>query len=362
MYRETIRYTTQLGWLYWNGQHWEQSKNVVRQLVVDTLRQRKAIAMMAGNEQVAKRCGADANNINNTMALLEDHVTAQIGDFDQEDDFLPVLNGIIDLRTCKLLSHNPSHKFTYTASVEYDPEADYSEWESFLRSSVGGGDETVKFLQMYCGYMLTGHTREEKLLYINGPTRSGKGTFTETFQSLLPDPIAQEKTINTFTAKKDEDTNNFDLASLRPARMVFASESARYQSFNAAKVKVMTGGNQLTAAFKGKDSFRFKPKFKICITSNFEVNADVDDDAIWGRLVVIEFPNSHLNNEDMHLKERFQTVKAKQGVLRWAAEGAAKWYKQGRLAIPESIKKNAQEQRIILDTVSQWIDDWCHCG
>ena len=42
------------------------------------------------------------------MALLEDHVTAQIGDFDQEDDFLPVLNGIIDLRTCKLLSHNPS--------------------------------------------------------------------------------------------------------------------------------------------------------------------------------------------------------------------------------------------------------------
>ncbi|BCL82176.1 phage/plasmid primase P4 [Ktedonobacteria bacterium brp13] len=353
LYGDFIRYTDQQSWIIWNGKYWETNRHAVKHLVIDTLRKRKTVAALANDDRLLKKCSADASNINAVMSLLESYVATEITEFDKEIDFLPVPNGLINLQTGELLPHNPDKGFTFVANVEYDPNADYREWEQFLLSSVGG----VKILKMWCGYMLTGHTREEKMLYIYGPTRSGKGTFTETLHSLLPDPIAQEKSINTFVAKNDENTNNFDLASLKPALMVFASESARYQSLNAAKVKVMTGGNQLVAAYKGKDEFRFKPKFKICLTSNFEVDADVDDDAIWGRLIAVEFPNSHLDKEDISLKERLRTYEAKQGVLRWAVEGAIEWYKQGRLIVPECLKKNVQERRKELDTISQWIED-----
>lgn len=357
LYGNCIRYTDQQGWFFWNGKCWKSDRHEVKRLVIDTLRKRKSVATLADEDRLLKRCNADNSNINAIMVLLESYVTAEITDFDQEDDFLPAPNGIIDLRTGTLLPHNPDKKFTYTANVAYDLNADYSEWENFLLTNVEGGEETVKALQMFAGYMLTGHTREEKMLYLYGVPRAGKGTFTETLQSLLPDPIAQEKGMNSFTARRDEDTDNFDLASTRSARMVFASEPQRYHALNAAKIKAITGGNQISAAYKGKDSFRYKPKFKICLSSNFEVNADVDDDAIWARLIVFVFPNSYVGREDTTFKKRLQTDEAKQGVLKWAVEGAAKWYKAGKLAIPESIKKTAQEQRSKLDTVAMWIDE-----
>ncbi len=83
--------------------------------------------------------------------------------------------------------------FTFNTAVAYDHTADYSAWVKFLKGSVGGGDEVLGALQMFAGYMLTGRTQEEKLLYINGPSRAGKGVFSETLHSLLPEPIAQAR-------------------------------------------------------------------------------------------------------------------------------------------------------------------------
>lgn len=91
--------------------------------------------------------------------------------------------------------------------------------------------------------------------------------------------------------------------------------------------------------------------------SNFEVNADVDDDAVWARLIIYHFPNSHQDTEDLGLKTRFQTDKAKQGILKWAVDGAVEWYKLGRLYVPECVKKNIQEHKDLLDTVAMWVED-----
>ena len=43
----------------------------------------------------------------------------------------------------------------------------------------------LNYLQMAVGYSITGHTVEEKLFYLYGPTRSGKGTFMETLLALM---------------------------------------------------------------------------------------------------------------------------------------------------------------------------------
>lgn len=257
LYSKEIYYTKEVGWLHWNGRYWENDDTTVKRLVVETLRRRKAVAVKAQNDVLKSKSNADNPNISNIMALLQTLVAEKISNFDQEKDFLPVLNGIIDLRTGELLPHDPAKKFTCASDVFYDPTATCDEWNTFLHTSVEGGEEGVKSLQMWTGYSLTGHNNEEKMAYIWGPTRSGKGTYNETVKSLLPYPFSQEKDMNTFTAKRDEDTNNFDMASLRNCRMVQAAESQRYHSLNAATLKKMTGGNTISAAFKGKDLFQF---------------------------------------------------------------------------------------------------------
>lgn len=94
------------------------------------------------------------------------------------------------------------------------------------------------------------------------------------------------------------------------------------------------------------------------------MNADPDDDAVWGRLRVVEFPFSHLGEENKALKFAMRTPAMLQAVLAWAIEGAQAWYLLGRAGLPElatsATKKH--EQRTDLDNVQAWIDERCEVG
>ena len=281
-----------------------------------------------------------------------------IDSFDGDPDLLNCQNGVVDLRTGKLEKHSYTQRFTYCIPVPYAKTA-YTEWLNYLQGVVGGGQVVLDYLQMAVGYSLTGHTREEILFYLFGPTRSGKGTFAETIMALLPSPISTMVDFNSFTTKREGDVSNFDLAPLKPSRLIFASESNRHQSLNPAKVKQLTGGDQIRACFKHRDFFAYRPQFKVWMMSNYPVNGDPEDDALWGRVRVIEFPNSFLGKEDKSKKALLKTPDVMAGVLYWAVEGAIQWYALGAqgLSTPAPIEKVTKLQRTDLDYVQQWLDE-----
>ena len=270
---------------------------------------------------------------------------------------------MLNLATGQLTPHDPAQRYTYCVPVEYDPSADQRMWREFLVDVVGSGPEVIEYLQMAIGYTLTGYTREECLFYVFGPTRSGKGTMTETLLALLPKPVALEVDFTTFTAARDHDTQNFDLAPLKPARVLFASESNRYQALNSSKVKSLTGGNEVRCAFKHRDHFSYRPQYKMWLVSNHPVNADVDDDALWYRVKVIEFPTSFADREDTSLKLRMKHPDNLCGVLAWAVEGAIKWFALGSHGLgpktPDAVTVTTRQHRSDLDYVQAWLDECC---
>jgi putative DNA primase/helicase len=271
-------------------------------------------------------------------------------------------NGVVNLRTGELLPHSPDYHFTYCVPVDYIPLAPNQVWLKWLDKAVS--KEDADFLQLSAGYSATGHTSEEVLFYLFGPPRSGKGTFTETLLSVFGKPLAKEVNFATFTAQRTGDSQNFDLAPLKPCRFVAASESNAYERFNEAKVKALTGGNEIYCAFKHRDHFGYQPKFKIWLSTNQPVNADPDDDAVWGRLRVVEFPESHLGKEDKQLKERMKTPAVLEGVLAWIVAGARRWYALGSAGLPEpaSSARIKELHRGALDNVQAWLDDCCSTG
>jgi len=170
--------------------------------------------------------------------------------------------------------------------------------------------------------------------------------------------LAAEVDFNTFTASRDGDANNFDLAPLKPCRFVAASESRQHQVLNAAKIKQLTGGNEVRCAFKHKTHFNYRPQYKIWLSSNFPVQADVDDDAVWNRLKVIEFPNSYAGREDKTLKERMKSPGNLSGVLAWAVRGAIAWYRSSDgLQTPQQVVELTSQTRLEQDHVEQWLND-----
>jgi putative DNA primase/helicase len=323
LYGEHFIYSPAFGWLAWTGTHWRAGADAAVLLAaVKTLKRRRHAAVEAQREDIVKATISNDHRVKGCLTLFQAYVTeADATVFDSDPDLLNCCNGVLNLRTGALAQHCPRQRFTYCLPVEYDPAADMTAWHNFMHQATGGDEALTHYIQECVGYSLTGHTREEKLFYLHGPTRAGKGTFTETLLALLPRPQGVEVDFNSFTAKREADAQNFDLAELKSARLVVATESNRYQSLNPAKIKQITGGNDIRAAFKHRDMFSYRPQFKVWLVSNHEVNGDPDDDALWGRVQVLTFPRSHLGEEDLELKQRLRTPGNLQGVLRWAVEG-----------------------------------------
>jgi len=365
-YPGRFAYTSSHGWLsyipeagYWTP---EVDSAAAKQAIRETLTWRiaRAWAGAKGDDgikrasAVTKACKPNAHRVNATLDALKALVYTTTGDFQRDTaHLLNVANGVVDLRTGALLPHSPDYRFMYAAPTEYDPDADMGVWLAFLDEALG--QEMADFIQVAAGYSITGYTREEVMFYIYGPTRAGKGTFTETVTETLGSPLVKVTAFETFT-QRNADAQGFALAPLMQSRIVFASESNRYRKFDAAKVKGLTGGDTIQASFKRRDHFNYRPMFKIWLASNWPVNADPDDDAFWARVRVIPFPKSFLGHEDKGLKYRLRRPEARRGVLRWLVEGARRYLAEG-LPAPQAIQEATDAHRIQTDTVRQFLDE-----
>jgi putative DNA primase/helicase len=358
VYGESFLYCSAYGWLSYVDTHWKRMSDdsAIKQATVKVLRERRLAAVRSEKEAVVKCTLASSKNVNGAIDRFKSLVSVPIEVFDNEPDLFNALNGVVDLRTGSLMPHLPSQRFTWCAPVAYAP-GEPELWLSQLQETVGGGQEMIDYLQLALGYSLTGHTNEECLFYLYGPSRSGKGTLAETISALLPSPLAESIDFTSLTAKRTEDTNNFDLARLKPSRMVFASESNRSQPLNTSKIKTITGGDNITASHKHRDAFTYKPQFKLWMLSNWPVNGDPEDDALWGRVRVIEFPHSFLGKEDKSKKARLRDAESLQAILYWCIQGAIKWYALGAqgLSIPAKVSDATKAHRDELDFIAQWL-------
>lgn len=361
LYGKSFLFCSKVGWFVYKKTHWEVDPDAAaaKRAAVETLRRRRHAAVDLDREKVIGACKCDEKRVNGAVNRLRTLVGVEIEAFDSNPNLLNCQNGVVNLETGELVPHDRSQLFTYCIPINYRPAECPPEWGNFLNATVGGGQEVIDYLQMSAGYSLTGHTREECAYYVVGPPRSGKGTWSEVFMAIMPHPLALSVDFNSFTAKREGDVSNFDLAPLRSSRMIFASESNRGQTLNPAKIKQMTGGDRISCCFKHKDFFSYRPQFKVWMMSNHPVNGDPGDDALWGRIKVIEFPNSYLGIEDKTKKERMKDPQVLEGVLAWAVEGAKRWYALGAsgLVTPEAVKLATKAHRDQLDYIQQWLDE-----
>lgn len=365
-YLNRFAHNDEYGWMHYDGVKWIRSgaEEALDRAIVETLQARINAAINSGqmdqHRAIAQKALPTRAHILGAKYCLTSILYVAYAEFETSPDLLNCRNGTIDLRTGALHQHSPLDRLMHCVDIDYDPNADQTQWTDFINNAVG--EETAGWLKMAAGYGLTGHTREEVLFYLFGPSRSGKGTFTEAMLSLLGNPLADVVSFHTLTAPREADTQNFNLAPLHNARFVAASESNVYERFNEAKVKQVTGGDKIQCSFKHKTPFSYRPRYKIWLSSNQPINADPDDDAVWGRVRVVHFPHSHLGSEDKGFKERMRSPAVLRGALAWAVQGAKQWYQLGDKGLeePQKYKDLKDEHRADLDHVSVWIEECCN--
>lgn len=350
------------GWLHWNGQYWKRddAEAALDIVILATLKQRRVAAVKAEKEAIVATAKPSAHRLRGTKTILKSLLITNVDEFDKSPDHLNCQNGILDLRTGEVTPHSPDQQFTYCLPISYSPSASQKVWKEWLLEAVGDEPAIARYIQAAIGYSLTGHTWEECLFYIYGPTRGGKGTFVEAILTMLGrKPLATEADFKMFAGTSDSDSQNFDLAPLKPCRFVAASESDRNQRLKTERIKSITGGNDIRCAFKYKTHFSYRPQFKVWLSSNYPVNGDPEDDALWSRVRVINFPNSYLGREDKRLKWKMKRPETLAGILAWAVEGSVQWYEMAGkgLETPEVVTKNTTQARTDIDFVGQWMEE-----
>ncbi|WP_238180358.1 phage/plasmid primase, P4 family, partial [Methylobacterium haplocladii] len=224
---------------------------------------------------------------------------------------------------------------------------------AFLDQATGSDAGLIRFLRQWCGYALTGLTREHALVFVYGPGGNGKSVFLNVLTAILS-AYAKTAAMDTFTASK-ADKHPTDMAMLRGARLVTASETEEDRSWAEARIKSLTGGDPVTARFMRQDFFTFTPTFKLTIVGNHQPMLRNVDDAARRRFNIIPFIRKP-ERPDRELEDKLKAEWP--AILRWMIEGGLDWQQNG-LVRPESVVDATDAYFSEQDLMAQWLAEKC---
>jgi putative DNA primase/helicase len=359
-----LRYCYPWGkWLVYDGTRWRvDDRGAVVRLAKDTARSIFEEAKEAADDETAKRLGKWA-----TSSLSESKLRAMISlaqsepgipvlpeEMDASADLLNVLNGTIDLRTGELREHRRGDLVTKLAPVEYDPHADTPLWANFL-SRVLPVDELRTFVQRATGYSATGDTSEQCLFINHGLGANGKSTFHEAVATALGD-YAMRAPTEMLLAKRGGAVPN-DVARLKGARFVTASETEDGRRLAESVVKDLTGQDTITARFMRAEFFDFAPTHKLHLSTNHKPEIRGTDTAIWRRIRLVPWTVTIPPAEqDKHLLEKLRAELP--GILAWIVRGCVEWRRHG-LQAPEEVREATRAYRAEMDVLAAFLEDCC---
>lgn len=288
-------------------------------------------------------------------------VTSQDWAIDPFD--LVVKNGIINLKTGELRQAKPSDYVRSDGPTEFKGLNEPApRFEQFISEILDGDIEKVKYLQRLLGYAITGDTREKVMPIFVGSQNNGKDTFFKAITFVLGNlagPVEKDVLI---TRRKQDNAANPAVYSLRFKRIAIVSETNDGAYLDAGQVKFITGGGELIARELFANLVTWKPQHTIFLMTNFKPRANSEDEALWSRLSVVEFPLSFINNPKME-NERLadRTLDGKlwneaSGILAWLVRGCLEWQRIG-LNPPQSVIDATLEYRGEEDVLGQFVVD-----
>lgn len=271
-------------------------------------------------------------------------------------------NGVVDLRTGELRPQTPEDLLTKHSEARYDPDAKSKLFDRFLKQMIPD-KEVREFLQLACGYSLTGSIEEHKFFYIYGRPATGKSTFLSAFGQVMG-TYARTADTSTFMRQSSRGSGGptEDLARLAGARMVMTHEVEENERMAAALVSQYVGGDVVSARFLHKGTFEFFPRFKLWIAANHRAQISGARSGIWRRMMVIPMDQViEKGKRDPTLARRLREPEAQSAILSWAVEGAVRWFELNRkgeeLVAPGAVEKEGEEYQKESDHIYTFAED-----
>lgn len=361
-----IRFCTERKcWLFWHQGRWNwdtdggivrTAKRVATDLLpkaceLTNLTDQAAMTSWAITSQSASRIKAMIE-----LAKTEKDIPLSESHLDQDPMRLGLKEETLDLSTGKLLLPDSGHLITKASQIRFDQTAKCPTWERFLITVFDGDQNLIAFVQRVVGYSLTGLTNEQVMFILHGSGANGKSVFLRVIGALMGD-YALSTPPETLMQRRETGGASPDLARLKGARVVFASEPNEACILAESVVKQITGQDVVVCRHLYGGFFEYVPHFKVFLATNHKPIIRGDDHGIWRRIILIPFSVTiPPEQQDKSLTESL--IAEQSGILNWALEGLQEYRKSG-LSIPSSVRDATQEYRSEMDLFGDWLIDCC---
>ncbi|MYL82788.1 DNA primase [Desulfovibrio aerotolerans] len=377
LHRNLIIYVPQIGqFIIWsnNAKRWlreehggrKQLGRLVKRFIYERYAEAKSKQALytinqepISNDDALKWAKASSakGRIQATLDLIKNMpgVCVSQADLDTEPCLLGVANGVLDLRTGKLIENSPSLFITRYCRAACDPKAKAEEFLKFIAAVCLDRPDLVDFLQEVVGIALSGLTKEQKFYILLGTGANGKSTLVETLFHLLGD-YSMGMPSHAFIKSESRAIRN-DIARLLGVRFAPCAEINTGKALDESMVKRATGGDVMTARFIGKEFFDFHLVAKFFFSVNTLPKVSGADNGLYRRLTVIPFDADFSAAPDKELPEKLKAEM--DGILSWAVEGFKRWNKRGHLVQPDCVIEACKAYRAEMDTVQSFLEDCC---
>jgi P4 family phage/plasmid primase-like protien len=265
-------------------------------------------------------------------------------------------NGTLDLATLQLRPHRMSDLITYTLTDPWNAQATCPQFWKVLYRMTGGSYEVAEYLIKLLGYSLLGDNREQKVVFINGPTGSGKSVILHIVSEVLG-PLAHRSgsdLICVVRHGRNARTEN----SIRGRRLVTITETSKFMSIDEAQLKQLTGEPVISVnRHYAKTEIRTPVSWTIWVATNDMPNLVHFDAAMRRRIIVIPGgPTVPEWETDPQLAAKILSTE-RQGILALLARGCAEYFRTGLADMPWEVRKATEEYAAEQNTVANFIAD-----
>ncbi len=275
-------------------------------------------------------------------------------------EILPARNALVHLpsfvkRVCCTAPPSPRFFNAFALDYDFDPAAEPPvEWLAFLRLIWGGDSESIDCLQEWFGYLLTADTRQQKILMMVGPKRSGRGTIARVLKAMTGASNVVNPTLSTLARP-------FGLSALidKPVA-IFPDARLSSRPDNAAIVECLlsiSGEDDQTIDRKHLAAWTGRLPTRFVLISNELPRLKDASGALASRLIILRFTRSFYDQEDTGLFDRLR--RELPGILLWAVAGWERLRLRGRFVQPRSARDLVAAMDELASPILTFLQDRC---
>lgn len=357
-------------WWVWTGQHWaERDHSALKSAVYERLgtavyeKEIKTKGIVTDTEVVP--WNPTRNKIANVMealaaiAHLDTGTTTPAFIADHDDighagQVIACENGLVSLGTRQLHPHTPAFFNVVSVTFAYNAQApEPVAWLNFLKSVWPDDPDTIKLLQEWIGYLLTGRTDLQKILLLIGPSRSGKGTIARLVRKLIGHLNVAGPTLASLGT-------NFGLWPLvgKPLAIIADARLGGVpQAVIVERLLSISGEDLLTIDRKNRSHWIGTLPTRIMILSNELPHFTDSSGAIANRFMVARMRRSFLGAEEVDLDARLAAELP--GILNWALDGLDRLVSKQRFTVPKASTEATTMLRELASPVATFVRDCC---